>query len=228
MKKFIPAIVLLLSLMVQNIYAAPGGEGPLTLMQEPQNGQNSGASQQQQPGLQQGQETVREIYDIYGVVPTKTAVPYLYIVLGTLAFLVAVALVYWFLQRRGRQVALPVIPAWERALADLNEAKALQTTAQGRLYMDRVSQILRYYIEQRFAVKTTRKTTREFLFSLRNTSSIELNHYRAELQHCLEQADMAKFAHLVSDEQNLLAMEQAVTTFVQSTRQVEAEKEVKK
>ena len=101
---------------------------------------------------------------------------------------------------------------------DLEEAKVFQARGQGRLYMDRASQILRDYIEQRFAIKTTRKTTREFLYSLGGRTGSELNNYKAELQSCLEQADMAKFAHQVQDERNLLVMEQAVSTFVHSTR----------
>lgn len=226
MKKFISAIVLLLSLMAHSMYGVASEEGPLALMKEPQqNGQNSGASQQQLPGLQ-GQEPAGEFYDIYGVVSTRAAVPYFYIICGALLLLAAGLLAYWFYKKKGRTVAAPIIPPWERALADLGEAKALQSAAQGRLYMDRVSQILRYYIEQRFAVKTTRQTTREFLSSLRNAAGFELNNYRAELQHCLEQADMAKFAHQVSDEQNLAVMEQAVAAFVQSTRLGEGEKEV--
>lgn len=218
MRRFILHIVLAAALMAHIVYGATTEEGPLTLMKDPQmSGQNSGAQQvQQMGGMQQGQ--AMELYDIYGVVPTRGSVPYLYIILGVVLLLFAAALAYFIYNKKGRTPSAPVIPPWDRALTDLEAAKTLQNSSQGRLYMDRVSQILRDYIEQRFAVKTTRKTTREFLYSLRSKSGVELNNYREELKSCLEQADMAKFAHQIHDEQNLAAMEQAVTTFVHSTR----------
>ena len=197
-------------------------------MQEPQKqGQQSGAQQSQlMPGPQQGQ--AMELYDIYGVVPTRASVPYLYIIVGALLVLLLGALAYWFYKRKKRAPFAPVIPPWERALTELEAAKMFQNSSQGRLYMDRASQILRDYIEQRFAIKTTRKTTREFLYGLGGQSDSELSNYRVELQRCLEQADMAKFAHQIQDEENLVMMEQAVSTFVHSTRPGDGDKEGEK
>ena len=225
MKRFICSIFLVAVLMADIVYGVTSEEGPLTLMKEPQQqGQNSNAQQiPQMPQLQQDQ--AMKMYDIYGVVPTRGSVPILYIILGALVVFALAALVYWLYKRGRRVVAAPEIPPWERALAELEVAKTYQNISQGRLYMDRASQILRDYIEQRFAIKTTRKTTREFLQSLRKNSSLELNNYRAELQSCLEQADMAKFAHQIHDEQNLIVMEQAVSTFVHSTRPGDGDKE---
>ncbi|MFT5699737.1 MAG: hypothetical protein ACI8ZB_002603 [Desulforhopalus sp.] len=228
MKKILLLAFLTVTLFTQLTYGATSEEGPLTLMPVPQkNGQSSNPQQvQQMPQLQQGQGQGQpmQMYDIYGVIPTKASVPYLYIILGALVLLLAGALIYWWLKKRRRAYSAPVIPPWERALTDLAEAKALQIRGQGRLYMDRASQILRNYIEQRFAIKTTRKTTREFLYSLGGRTGSDLSNYRVELQSCLEQADMAKFAHQVQDEKNLLVMEQAVSTFVQSTRPADGDK----
>ncbi|PHR29788.1 MAG: hypothetical protein COA36_02735 [Desulfotalea sp.] len=218
MKKGVCIIALLVAFMA-HVHGARAEEGSLTLMKNPQSmAQNSGQQTPQMAQMPQGQGQALDLYDIYGVVPTKGRLPYLYILLAVLVVLVVAALVFWFFKRRGRRCVAPVIPPWERALADLEDAKTYQSNGQGRLYMDRAGQILRYYIEQRFAIKTTRKTTGEFLCSLRDSSDTKLGLYRGELQSCLEQADMAKFAHQIPDEQNLLVMEQAVVTFVNSTR----------
>lgn len=230
MKRLVITMVLVVMFMSQFVYGADSEEGPLTLMKDPkQSTQNSGGpALPQMSSQQQGQGQGLEFYDIYGVVPTKASIPYLYIILGTLFVVVAGALLYWWLKKRGRKVFTSIIPAWERAMTDLNAAKALQNKEQGRAYMDRASQILRHYIEQRFTIKTTRQTTAEFLTSLGGENSSELTNYRPELQDCLEQADMAKFAHKQQNEQNLVVMEKAVATFVHSTRPADSGKEAGK
>lgn len=220
MRRLVISIVLVVMFMSQFVYGAAVEEGPLTLMKAPKQSavSSSGQPLPQMSAQQQGQGPALELYDIYGVVQTKAAIPYLYIILGTLLVLIAGALLYWWLKKRAKRVFTPIIPPWERAITDLNAAKSLQNKEQGRAYMDRASQILRHYIEQRFAIKSTRQTTGEFLYSLGGEKNSELTNYRPELQSCLEQADMAKFAHKEQDEENLVVMEEAVTTFVHSTR----------
>ena len=127
-------------------------------------------------------------------------------------------LLYWFMKKRTRP-APPPVPPWERALQDLAEAKRLLSPERTLFYMDRVSQILRSYIESRFAIKSTRQTTREFLDKLATSSnSAALLRYKSELQLCLEQADMAKFAHHTEDVVNLEKIGAAVVDFVQKTK----------
>ena len=226
MKNLILNLLLILIVLVHTAGGAIGEEAPLTLLKDPQNNTQNSTVQQQMPQLspQQGQGQAgvaageqMALYDIYGVVPTKTPIPYLYIGLGLLLLLLAAALVYWLYKRKGRARSIPAIPPWERALTELQDARALLGKGQGRDYMDRASQILRHYVEDRFAIKSTRQTTREFLQSLKKSKGAEINSYKVELQQCLEQADMAKFAHKVQDDQNLMVMEQAVSTFVHAT-----------
>ena len=96
--------------------------------------------------------------------------------------------------------------------------------------MEQASEILRRYIESRFAIRSTRQTTREFLAGLNDTGQHNpLAPYRPELRACLEQADMAKFAHLVPDSGIVAQMERAVTDFVNKTephRRPEANHEI--
>lgn len=157
------------------------------------------------------------LHDIHGPVPIAEQPPYLLIAVVVCLLLLAIAALLWYLRRKDTSVQ-PAIPPWEQALLELAEAKSLRCPTQGLFYMDRVSQILRSYIESRFAIQSTRQTTREFLHSLTGVGdSSPLRTYKTALQDCLEQADMAKFAHHLPQLDHLEQMEAAVTNFVQKT-----------
>ncbi len=218
------AILLVIALMFLVLpvrgYADSGSQAPLTLLQQPP--KNSGTAQNRAVTKQD-----EGLHDIYGPVPIKEQPPYLLIAGGVCLVLLVAALLYWFLKKKGRRQA-PPIPPWERALLELAEAKSLLNPERGLLYMDRVSQILRSYIESRFAIQSTRRTTREFLQGLTAAGeSSPLRTYKTELQDCLEQADMAKFAHHLPQMDNLEKMEVAVTTFIKTTEPVEPPKQAK-
>jgi hypothetical protein len=220
-------ILLWLFLLPVCSYAASGDDAPdppLTLLQEPQ---KSGRTIQN-PALTNPALTGRneELRDIYGPVPITEPPPYL-LIAGGVCLLLSAALLYWFLRKKGAKTP-PPIPPWERALLDLAEAKRLLSPERGLLYMDRVSQILRSYIESRFAIQSTRQTTREFLAGLTGVgNNSPLQTYKTELKDCLEQADMAKFAHHLPQLGNLEQMEVAVTTFIQTTVPVEPQESAK-
>ncbi|MDK9705466.1 MAG: DUF4381 family protein [Desulforhopalus sp.] len=157
------------------------------------------------------------LHDIQGPVPTSEYPPYLVETALVLLVLLAIGLLYFFLKRR-KKPQPPPIPPWDTALSELTEAGQLMSAGQGLLYMDKVAQILRRYIESRFAIFSTRQTTREFFLGLEDSGPPSLLAYRSELRACLEQADMAKFAHLLPELQHMQGMEQAVRTFITSTR----------
>ena len=203
-------IVLLLFILPVGSAAQSGRDTPLTLLQDPQ---KNGPAIQNQPLSSQN----KELHDIHGPVPIAEQPPYLLFAGIVCLLLLAIAALLWYLRRKSTSVQ-PATPPWERALQELAEAKSLLSPAQGLFYMDRVSQILRAYIESRFAIQSTRQTTREFLHSLTGVGdSSPLRTYKTALQDCLEQADMAKFAHQLPQLDNLEQMEAAVTNFVQQT-----------
>lgn len=157
------------------------------------------------------------LHDIHGPVPTSEYPPYLLgAALGLLAMLV-VALIIYFLKKRKKPLP-PPIPPWETALHELALARQLMGDGQWLRYMDQAGQILRRYIEVRFAIRSTRQTTREFFAGLNSSGSASLLKYQGELRACLEQADMAKFAHLVPNHDHMEQMEEAVRTFIISSR----------
>lgn len=202
-----------------HIFAASNGNGepPLTLLQKA--GKSTQTAQQPNISFQD-----KELHDIHGPVPITEPPPYLLIGGVILLLLLVAAAVYWFLKKRTKPVP-PPIPPWEKALLDLVEAKKILCPERALLYMDRVSQILRSYIESRFAIKSTRQTTREFLQSVTGISNSPLQAHKTELQTCLEQADMAKFAHHIPEIKNLELMDQAVTTFIKKTEPTDPPKE---
>lgn len=214
-KALVICIVLLFFLLPICSFAENSNDPPLELLQQPKTGK-------QTPTNQLISSKNEELRDIRGPVTIAEQPPYLLIftILGFL--LILCALLFWFLRKK-RNAILPPIPPWERALMELAEAKNLLSPQKGLLYMDRASQILRGYIESRFAIRSTRQTTGEFLKGL--TSAEEnspLQIYKTELGRCLEQADMAKFAHQLPNLDNLIQMEVAVTTFIEKTEPVES------
>ncbi len=196
------------------------GEAPLTLLQQP--GQN--AQTAHTPNIDKED---KELHDIHGPVLITEQRSYLLLAGIILAILAAAAALYWLIKRRTRRTPPPVAP-WERALQDLAEARKLLSPERALSYMDRVSQILRSYIESRFAIKSTRQTTGEFLQRLADTDdNAPLQRHQAELQFCLEQADMAKFAHHTQDISNLEKMEEAVIAFIRKTEPTEPQEQAK-
>lgn len=190
--------------------AASSVEQPLTLL----NTQKQGNAPPQAAGLIQPTEELR---DIYGPVTIKEPVPYL-LLFGIAALLLTLAFIFYRFWKKRTIAGPPPIPPWEKALLELAEARSLLHPEHGLSYMDRVSTILRHYIESRFSIQSTRQTTREFLHGLQSvTPSSPLNTYKNELQDCLERADLAKFARRRPELENLELMELAVTTFVKKT-----------
>ncbi len=166
--------------------------------------------------LQTG-DVQQELRDIYG--PVAIAEPLNYaLIAGIGALLAAIAaLVYLFLRKKKGETA-PAVPPWEKALSDLSRARSLMTPERCLVYMDRASLILRSYIETRFGIKSTRQTTTEFLHGLEVKNNADLKPFKKDLRLCLEQADMAKFAHHLSNVESMIHMEEGITGFVNNTK----------
>jgi len=171
---------------------------------------------QKGPGQQTTSQT-EALHDIHGPVPTSEYPPYLMEGAIALLVLLLLALLVFFLKRR-KKPQPPAVPPWDKALMELAEARQLMSSEQSLLYMDQAGQILRRYIELRFAIRSTRQTTREFFARLKDSGHSPLIEYQTELRACLEQADMAKFAHLLANQTHMKQMEEAVHTFITSTR----------
>jgi len=199
----------------------PGPKPPLKVLKKKQ---NQGVQPFLSPSLHNQKHKdveVEELRDIQGPVTLpEPKNPWIPVTIGALVLLL-VGLIFFF--RKRKKQSAPPLPAHEIALAELAKAKVWMNEGNGILYAQRLSEILRQYIESRFFIQSTRQTTGEFLTGLRSGSSATaaIRPHISDLQICLEQCDMAKFAHLTPDEQAMAEMETAVKHFIETTRPVQ-------
>jgi hypothetical protein len=207
MKYILTGLFLVMSLLLLS------EETPAKDHQDPQ------SALQQTPIPAANSPQVQDIRDIKGPVPLPDMNRFLIPVITIIALLIIAVLIFFFLKRR-RRPEMVASPPDAIALAELDRAKILME--QPLVYAERISVILRQYIEARFQIRFTRQTTREFFSHLRNGTTIaeaDITTHAGDLQECLEQCDMAKFAHSTPDHDNMMRMDQAVRTFIETTRQ---------
>jgi large-conductance mechanosensitive channel len=114
-----------------------------------------------------------------------------------------VFLVWYFVKNKNtkvpeKQTKAPPEKAHEKALRLLSELKAKQYMQQGKgkEYFTEMSDIVRTYLEERFAITAMEQTTDELLSLLKKQTDnkAELRKVRPELKTILRTADLAKFA----------------------------------
>jgi hypothetical protein len=144
---------------------------------------------------------------------------YYWVVLAGVILLVC-ALV-WFLKRRAAKEAQGPgtisAHAHEDALAALEKARALMSSANSRAYAMEVSGIVRHYIENRFGIRAPRRSTEEFLEEARVSPKLEPK-YQILLQEFLKGCDFLKFARGIAETPELEKLHQAAVRFVSETK----------
>lgn len=128
-----------------------------------------------------------------------------------------VALGCYGLWRRRRNRAARVLSPYEMALQRLEDIRGLMQPARAREFSTALSDIVRLYIEQKFDVTATRRTTEEFLRDLLESSNAALARHQALLGEFLQQCDFVKFAALSLTPQNMESLLQSARAFVLST-----------
>ena len=149
--------------------------------------------------------------------------PWLWIWLALGLIVVVAAAVYVI--RRIRQSAqtanaVPLEPAHVRARRKLEAALAL--LAQPKEFVTTVSDTLRFYIEESFALRAPERTTEEFLNELTDTSVLT-DAQKSSLAGFLQQCDLVKFARHEPGEQELHDLHSAALRFVDETEPVPTE-----
>jgi len=127
------------------------------------------------------------------------------------------ALSVYGLWRWRRSRAARVLLPYEIALQRLEEIAALMSPARAREFSIAVSDIIRLYIDQRFNVTATRRTTEEFLRDLLDSSDAALARHQGLLGEFLHQCDFVKFAALSLTQQNMESLRQSARAFVLAT-----------
>lgn len=130
---------------------------------------------------------------------------------GGLLGLALLAGAWWWYRRRHGTAAPPLVqrPAHTLALAALAQLERDDLIGQGRIgeFYERVSTIVRHYIEWRFDLRAPEQTTEEFLTALLHVTGPIATH-REALTAFLQQCDLVKFARhrpLPSDMEETLA-----------------------
>ncbi len=105
-----------------------------------------------------------------------------------------------------------------KALKGLKEIENLQLWQKGEIkeYYDKISDIVRFYLEKRFEVKALEKTTNEILIAIANIDMPDS--IKANIEEILRLADLAKFAKASPDRSSNLAILKHAYDFVQNTQ----------
>jgi hypothetical protein len=129
----------------------------------------------------------------------------------------ALGLWRWLRRRRQPRVLLP----FEIALQRLEEMRALMQPDDAREFSIAVSDVVRRYIEERFSVTATHRTTEEFLHDLLESSHAPLARHRALLSEFLQACDLVKFAGMSLTLQNMESLHHSARAFVLETAKPE-------
>jgi hypothetical protein len=127
----------------------------------------------------------------------------------------------YLLWRRHRRVHARVLLPHELALQRLEATRALMQPANAREFTTAVSGIIRGYIEQRFSVTATRRTTEEFLRDILESTNTSLARYQVLLGEFLNRCDLVKFAAISAPLQDLESLHQSARAFVLDTAKPE-------
>ncbi len=133
------------------------------------------------------------------------------------------AVIILFLRRRNLRAVrnvLVVRPAHQRALRALQQLRdlPLETTAQVEQFYVQVSQILRFYLEERFALRAPEWTTEEFLLAAQSNDNLDAQQ-RLHLQEFLQRCDLVKFAAVLPEAQAHEETFKTAEDFIQQTRE---------
>jgi hypothetical protein len=136
-------------------------------------------------------EAEEDIRDIRG----PKAAPSSWVLPAVLAGAIVVALcAYAVRRRRHRETPGRSLTLSEQALERLENTRPLMRPATAREFGIAASEVIRNYIEKRFDVIATQRTTEEFLQTLLQSSNETLARHRSLLEEFLQQCDFVKFA----------------------------------
>jgi hypothetical protein len=142
----------------------------------------------------------------YSFVPTWV------IFLASFVGLCLVGLIVWFFKRKPRSEQPPKLPR-EIALEELESIAAEIETANPYLFSIRVSDILRRYVTNQYALPVTRQTSVEFLTTLAESSPFSPNE-KSLLEDFLNRCDLIKFARYEATSADSQLLLEEATRFV--------------
>ena len=124
----------------------------------------------------------------------------------------------WRTLRQRQKGNAVVLSPYEIATRDLNalQARKLPEAGEYKLFYQCISDIMRVYLENRFALHAPRLTTEEFLHQLTATPAL-IQEHRELLQKFLTACDMVKFASQVPAPPEIEEITRACRSFLDTT-----------
>lgn len=157
-----------------------------------------------------------DIRDIRGPKAVSVGSWALYVALaGMLVVTLSVAYAIW--RRRHRRTPQRILTLSERTLERLEGTRPLMQPVTAREFGIAASEVIRNYIEKRFGVVATQRTTEEFLQTLLQSSNEALARHRSLLERFLQQCDFVKFAGASLAIADMEALFQSARGFVLET-----------
>jgi hypothetical protein len=134
------------------------------------------------------------------------------IFLASFAALCLVGLIIWFFKRKRKPEQPPKLPR-EIALEELDRIGAEIETTNPYRFSIHVSDILRRYVTNQYALPVTRQTSVEFLTALAKSSSFSANE-KSLLEDFLNRCDLIKFARYEATSADSRLLLEEATRFV--------------
>lgn len=172
-------------------------------------------------GEQRGELVIEDIEDVVEM-PQEASLWWVWFLI--IAFIAAVAL-GWVLLRRKRVAKLIRIfkPAHEIAYDRLEALVHENLVEAGKIkeFYERISSILRHYIEHRFDLRAPERTTEEFLAELKYTDVLSLSD-KESLEEFLTHCDLVKFAKHSPTTEQIQKTFDLVKEFIENTKSDES------
>jgi hypothetical protein len=161
-----------------------------------------------------------QIADIEGVVEMPKEPSYWWLwAMGT-AVLIGAAVAGLSLRRKRIQQLVRILrPAHEIAYARLRALVAEDLIKAGRIkeFYERISDILRHYIEHRLDLRAPERTTEEFLIELQWTDALSVSD-KERLGEFLKHCDLVKFARHTPTSEQIQRTFDLVKDFIENTK----------
>ena len=171
-------------------------------------------------GEQRAELVIEDIEDVVDM-PKKSSLWWIWVLI--IALLAIVAGAFLFLRRKRAAELIRIFkPAHEIAYARLRALIKEDLVAADRIkeFYDRISSILRHYIEHRFDLRAPERTTEEFLAELQYTDVLGARD-KESLAEFLTHCDLVKFARHSPTNEQIQKTFNLVKEFIAKTRSEE-------